>query len=285
MNRLKISMIVLLILASPSCGDDDPINETANLQHGTITLTTDWSKIGEGITKPASYIIEIGGQKVTATADKCTLDYLFEAGTYRGYTYNMAEHISISDGLAKVDSVSGSSTTVEPTPGWFFSASNEVEIENDTHHEFTAVMQQQVRQLDIELTVTDGDIDNIETITASLSGVANTIDLKTGTCSGTGLKVEPVFTKSDNKLIGSVRLIGLAAEAQMLMLDISYKVGSPQQLITDMSSYLTDFSIDKHIPMTLTGNISITSGIGVEFDSEISGWENQGQVSVDTDEH
>jgi len=277
-------MIIASALALASCGVDDPIYETPNPQHGTITLTTDWSKMGEGITKPTNYIIEVGGQKVTANKDRYTIEHLFDEGTYRGYAYNTAEHITVSDGTATVGSVNSASTTVEPTLGWFFSASNEVEIKKDTHHEFTAVMQQQVRQLNIELTATSGDIGNIQSVTASLSGVANTIDLKTGTCSGTGLKVVPIFTKSGNKLIASVRLIGLTTETQNLTLDINYTVGSPQQLTTDMSSYLTGFSTDKHIPITLTGNISITSGVGIDFNSEISGWESQGQVGGDAEE-
>lgn len=277
-------MIIVSALAFASCSVDEPIYDTPHPQHGKITLTTDWSKIGEGITKPASYTIEVGEHKVTATADKHIIDNLFEAGTYRGYAYNTAEHITISNGIAIVGTVTRAATTIEVLPGWFFSASDEVEIKKDTHHEFTAVMHQQIRLLNIELTVTDGDINNIESVTASLSGVANTIDLKTGICSGTGLKVVPVFTKSDNKLIASVRLIGLTTETQNLTLDINYTVGSPQQLTTDMSNYLTGFSTDKHIPITLTGNISITSGIGIDFNSTISGWDSQGQVGGDANE-
>jgi len=279
MNKLRITMTIALALLLASCGSDDSIDET----RGTITLTADWSQMGEGITKPASYLIEVGGQKVTATADTYTIDHLFEEGTYRGYAYNTAAHITVSNGMATVSGVNGSSTTVEPAPGWFFSASDEVEIKKDTHHKFTAVMQQQIRLLNIELTVTDGGIDNLESVTASLSGVANTIDLKTGICSGTGLKVEPVFAKSGNKLIASVRLIGLTAETQNLTLNITYIGGSQQQITSDVSSQLTGFGTDKHLPMTLSGNIGVSES-GTIFNSEISGWESQGQVGGDADE-
>ncbi|GAA6253691.1 hypothetical protein F050043D4_47260 [Bacteroides thetaiotaomicron] len=282
MKRLKLLLIAAASVALASCGTDEPIYDTPHPTQGKITLTTDWSKIGEGITKPASYTIEIGGQKVTATADKYTIDNLFDAGTYRIYAYNTAEHITVADGVATVAITAG---VVAPMPGWLFSASDEVEIKKDTHHEFTATMIQQVRQLNIELTVTDGDINSIESITASLSGVANAMNLKDGTYSGTGLKVAPVFTKSGNKLIASVRLIGITSEAQNLTLDINYTSGLPQQVTSDVSSKLTGFGTDKHIPLTLTGNISITSsGIGVNFDSEISGWETQGDITIDPNE-
>jgi len=283
MNRLKISMTIAAALALVSCGLDEPIYETANPQYGTITLITDWSKMGEGITKPANYTIEVGGHKVTANKDKYTIEHLFEEGTYRGYVYNTAEHITVSNGLATVGSVNNSSTTIEPSPSWFFSASDQVEIKKDTHYEFTAVMRQQIRQLNIELTVTDGDINNIQSVTASLSGVANTIDLKTDVCSGVGLKVEPVFTKNGNKFIASVRLIGLTDEAQNLALDITYVGGSQEQITSNMSNQLTGFGTDKHLPMTLSGSISISES-GAIFNSEISGWESQGHISGDADE-
>lgn len=281
MKRLELLLIAATSVALASCGSDDPEYNTPHPTQGKVTLTTDWSEIGEGITKPASYTIEIGGQKVTATAERYTIDNLFNPGIYQSYVYNPAEHITVTDGLATVANTEG---IVESMPGWFFSASSEMEIKKDTHHEFTALMQQQTHRLNIELTVTDGDIDHIASVVASLSGVANSLNLKDGTLSGTGLKVEPVFTKNGNKLIASVRLIGLTAETQNLILDINYTGGSLQQITSDVSANLANFNTDKHKPLILTGNISIFN-LGVIFKSEISGWESQGQVDgVDADE-
>lgn len=278
MKRIKFLLIAVASVALCSCGVDEPIYNTPHPTEGKITLITDWSVIGEGITKPAGYTIEIGRQKYTATSDKYTIANLFDAGAYRFYAYNTAEHITAVDGTATVATTI--STTVAPNPGWFFSASEEVEVKEDTDHDFTAVMRQQVRQLDIELTVTDGDIGNIESVTASLSGVANAMNLKDGTYSGTGLKVEPIFTKNGNKLIASVRLIGLTSEVQSFTLDITYSGGSTQQIVSDVSSKLTGFATDKHKPVTLSGDISISKS-GIAFNSEISGWESQGNVDID----
>lgn len=51
----------LLVLAT-ACDVKDPIFNTAHPGHGTVTLTTDWSTIGTGLTAPESYT-------VTATRD------------------------------------------------------------------------------------------------------------------------------------------------------------------------------------------------------------------------
>lgn len=260
------------------CNVHDPIYETAHPQHGKITLTTDWSKMGEGITKPASYTIEIGEHKATANADKHIIEHLFDAGIYRGYFYNTAEHITVSNGIATVGVMTRAASTIEALPGWFFSASDEVEIKKDTHHEFTTVMTQQIRQLNIELTVTDGDINNIELITASLSGVANSMNLKTNSYSGTGLKVIPLFIRNGNKLSASVRLIGLTTEKQELILDIHYKGGANQHIISDISPLLASFNNnDKYKPLGVTGNMEIFTAIGIE--STIKGWAVQDEIA------
>lgn len=271
-KRLLLALMVTILLAS--CSVDDPIYETEHPEHGKITLVTDWSKIGEGIAKPSSYIIEMNGEKETATTDKHTIDYLFDAGTYRGYVYNQAEHITVTDGIATVTTSGG---IVESMPGWFFSANIDVEIKKNTHHEVTATMQQQVRLLNIELTITDGDLDNIATVEASLSGVANAMNFKDNTYSGTGLKVEPVFTKNANKLIAAVRLMGLTGEVQNLTLNITYNNGGTQQIVSDVSSNLTDFNKDKLKPLTLKGDAKIF--MTVDMQTTITKWEIQDTIN------
>jgi len=250
------------------------VYDTDHPEHGKITLATDWSKIGQGITAPQSYTVQV----VTGTTN--TIDNLFLPGTYSSYIYNVADKITVSETTA---TVAVSNNIVDPMPDWFFASTLNVTIEPDKTHHFIAVMQQQIRQLNIELTVTEGDISNIQSVTASLSSVANTIDLRTDVCSGTGLKVEPVFSKNGNKLVAFVRLIGLTAETQNLSLNISYVGGSQEQIISDVSNQLTGFATDKHLPMTLLGNISISES-GAIFNSKISGWESQGQISGDADE-
>ena len=269
-----LTVICSLLTALSSCSKEELVDPPK------VILNIDWSNRTEGIAIPADYKVVINDQIITYQNISNMLPSL-NAGIYSAYIYNVADKIAVNGTTA---AVSTSGQVVNSNPGWLFYSDLDIDFENDKEKTVTAVMQQQVRRLDIELTVTEGDIDNIKSITASLSGVANTIDMKTNTHSGTGLKIAPVFTKSGNKLIASVRLIGLTAETQNLRIDIIYTVGAPQQLITDMSSYLTGFSVNKHIPATLTGSISITSGIGIDYNSTISGWKSQGQIGSDANE-
>lgn len=258
---LFMAIAILLSLTLSSCAKEELVNSPK------VILTTDWAKRTEGIAIPSPYIVGINNKNLTYHSATNTLPELTE-GTYPITIYNTADKVTINGSTA---TVATAGNTVAPQPGWLFYSTAIAVYENDKENSITATMTQQIRLLNIELTVTEGDINNIESVAASLSGVANTIDLKNGACSGTGLSVEPVFTKSGTKLIASVRLIGLTSETQNLTLDINYTSGSPQQVTSDVSSTLAGFGTDKHIPLVLKGNISI-SKLDITLNTEISGW-------------
>jgi hypothetical protein len=246
-----------------------------------VILTTDWTNRTEGIAIPSAYTVFINNQSLACKTVTNTLPEL-DAGTYPLVVYNPVDKITLSDNLAAA-AVATSGDIVDAQPGYLFYSTLDIEFENDKEKVVTAVMQQQIRLLNIELTVTGGDIDNIGSVTASLSGVANGMDMKTETYSGTGLKVIPVFTPAGNKLVSSVRLIGMTAEDQKLALDITYRDGTNQQIVSDVSSLLTGFNRDKHKPLTLKGNAEIFSV--AEIQTDITGWEVQDEISGDAEIH
>ena len=46
------------LLLAVSCDVKDPIYNTPHPDHGTVTLTADWSRRGTGIDIPASYTVQ-----------------------------------------------------------------------------------------------------------------------------------------------------------------------------------------------------------------------------------
>lgn len=241
-----------------------------------VTLTTDWTNRTEGVAIPSEYTVIINSQKLTYKTATNTLPEL-DAGTYPVTIYNQSDKVTIDGTSAKI-ATSGS--IVDAQPGYLFYSALDVKFENDMEKAVTAVMQQQIRMLNIELNVTEGDINNIESIDASLSGVANVMNLTDGTYSGTGLLVKPTFTKSDNKLVASVKLIGLTTETQNLTLNITYKGGINQQIVSDVSSLLTNFGVDKYQPLTLKGNAEIFTAIDTQI--TIGSWDIQDTIDDDT---
>lgn len=267
---LSVSITFLSFITLLSCEKDELVKPPK------VILTTDWTNRTEGVDIPSDYTVTINNQSLLFRTVTDTLPEL-EAGTYAVTVYNSADKVTINGFTA---TVATSGNVVDAWPGYLFYSALDAVYENEKDNNLIAVMQQQMRLLNIELTITEGDIDNIESITASLSGVANSLDMKTGTYSGTELKVIPVFIRNSNKLIASVRLIGLTSETQNLTLDITYKSGTDQEIVSDVSSMLANFEADKYRPLTLKGNAEVFTAI--ETQTTIESWDIQDTINGNT---
>lgn len=259
---LTVNCLLLTVLSS--C---DTIVDLEDPLKGKITLKTDWSKRTEGIPQPANYSVIIDNRTLDFTETTNPLPEL-PAGTYPILVYNSPDNITISGTTATVTTTANK---VEALPGWLFTSMTEAVYADFKVETITAMMAQQLRQLSFELDITGGDSDALQSVTATLTGVANGMDFKANTYSGTGLTVTPVLTRESNKLKGSVRLIGLTTEEQLLTLDILYSTGKTQQIVTDISSQLSNFNYEKHKIITLTSDMEITNQAG--FEATINKWE------------
>lgn len=268
MKLIKI-FILLAVAAMTSCTIvdlEDPLK-------GKITLTTDWSKRTTGVDMPANYTVVINNQTLTFTQAINLLPEL-NAGTYSIHIYNTPEKITISGTTATVNT---NGTEVHHSPEWLFTATTQATYADFKQENITAVMQQHIRQLTIELTVKEGDPERIASTTATLTGIANSIDFKSNTHSGTNLSVAPVFTRNGNKLSATVRLLGAVAEPQILTLDIAFSDGRTQHIESDVSSTLANFNTNKHIPVTASANLNTPTEAG--FAATITGWISGGNGS------
>lgn len=95
------------LLLAVSCDVKDPIYNTPHPDHGTVTLTADWSRRGTDIDIPASYTVQAADYSTTLDGTTNRIDHLFEPGTYRFYIYNTPEQVSISGTTATVAAASG----------------------------------------------------------------------------------------------------------------------------------------------------------------------------------
>lgn len=263
MKIFKTYLLISVVVAMVSC---DTIIDLEDPLKGKITLATDWSKRTEGISRPANYNVVISDQTLNYTETANLLPEL-EVGTYSIYVHNSPENIAVTGTIATVTTTANK---VEAQPGWLFTSITEAVYADFKEETITATMLQQVRQLSFELDIIGGDPAALQSVTASLTGVANGMDFKANTYTGTGLSVTPVLTRGGSKLKGSVRLIGLTPETQILTLDITYTTGKTQQIITDISNQLSNFNEDKHKAITLTTNMEITNQAG--FEATINPW-------------
>lgn len=260
-NRIFLFLSVIMVISSCDTTTDleDPLK-------GKITLITDWSKRTEGVSIPTDYKVLINSQTLNYTETSNLLPEL-EAGTYPIYVYNNPDNITVNGTTA---TVATAGNTVAAQLGWLFTSITEVQYADFKVETITAVMQQQVRQLKIELTITEDNPERIASTTATLSGVANVLDFKTNTYSGANLLVSPAFIRNDNKLTTIVRLLGISGESQKLTLDVTFTDSRTQRIESDLSGLLFGFNTDKHVPLNLSADLNTPVGAG--FTATITEW-------------
>ena len=270
----------------------DTLYDTPHPDHGKIAVTVDWSARGEGIDIPAQWTVAMGDYTGTETSATHAPDHLFAPGSYTLVVWNPAEGITVSGTTATVAAATGNragtDAFVDNAPGWFFTHTEQVSIEKDKDYPLTAVMQQQVRELTLMIEPAGDAADRIESIWGTLSGAAGTLDFATGT-HGTPSEVELHFTKitegdDAGKWMATVRLLGIAGDAQRLTATLTYTDGNPQptSLNSDLTSALNGFNDGKTAPLTLGGTIAETPG-EAGFTGEITGWETVDGGGVDAE--
>lgn len=280
------------LLVPAGCDVKDPIYNTPHPEKGTITLTTDWSGVGEGLAAPASYTVAADGYTATLSGAVNLLDYLFAPGKYSVFAYNAPEHIAVSGATASVAAATPPAgqpgAFVHPTPGWLFASATDALIEADTDHTLTAVMQQQVRELTLIIEPTGETAGSVESITGTLSGVASSLDFAGGT-HGAPANVALTFTRiADGANAGrwsaTVRLLGTAGAEQRLAGTIAFTGNSPAPvpIDSDLSKELAAFNTDKRTSLTLGGSV-VETPTGAGFTATITDWKtvDGGEVSAD----
>lgn len=287
-EKIKLAVAGALLLAA--CDVKDPIYNTSHPDHGTITLTTDWSGIGEGVQVPASYTVRVGDYSVSLSGTTNRIDNLFVPGTYRASVYNTPEHILVNDVTASVEAATTpegqSGTFVNNAPGWLFACALDAAIEKDTDHTFAALMQQQVRQLTLIIEPTGGSTDRIDWIEGRLSGVASSLDFANDTHAAPA-NVELQFARiadgaNAGKWSATVRLLGTAGGQQKLSAQIHFAGDSPSavSLESDLTTELAAFNADKRTPLALGGRM-VETPTGMGFDATIEQWEEVDPVEGD----
>lgn len=285
-TRYTTTMLTLALLLTLGGCVKDELHDTPHPDTGSIAVTADWTGRGEGVDIPAEWTVTMGGYTGTETGATHSPDHLFAPGSYTLAVYNPADGITVSGTTATVAAADGG--CIVNTPGWFFTSVQAVAIAADTDYSLTAVMHQQVRELTLMIEPAGDAADRIESIGGTLSGAAGSLDFATGT-HGTPSEVELHFTKitegdDAGKWTATVRLLGIAGDAQRLTATLTYTDGNPQptSLISDLTAALDGFNDGKTAPLTLGGTLAETPG-EAGFTGEITGWETVDGGNVDAE--
>lgn len=282
-TRYIIGIATAATLLLTSCIEDELFN-TPHPDHGKVAVIADWSNRGEGVDIPTSWEVNLGDYTGTETSATHAPDYLFEPGNYTLVAHNPANGIAVNGTTATVATTNGSFITANPD--WLFTAVQEVTIDIDTDHEFTATMRQQVRELTLIIEPTGDAAERVESIEGHLSGAAGSMDFTTDTY-GMPSEVELSFTKITSgadagKWTATVWLLGIAGNTQQLTATLTYTDDNPQShlLESDITASLADFNADKATPLTLGGTIAETP-TEAGFSATITDWEKVTEGPID----
>lgn len=282
MKARHIYIIGMAALTLTGCVKDE-LFDTPHPGKGHITVTADWSARGEGIATPESWNLSMGDYHGTETAATHAPDHLFEPGSYTLVAWNPATDISVSGTSASVTSTADG--CISGDPGWLFTSVQEVTIEADRDHAFTATMQQQVRQLTLTIRLTGDAAERVEGISGRLSGVAGTMDFASDTY-GAPSSVALNFTKitqgeNAGAWTATVRLLGITGESQQLTGGITYAGDNlpSTPIASDMTALLAGLNDNNTVPLSLACDLETPTQAGVT--ATIIDWEVQEEVNAD----
>lgn len=295
-DRLLIFALALLQLTG--CVKDELYN-TSHPDKGAVKVTTDWTNRSSDAILPADYILRIGSEEQTVKGETNAFKSLFLPGTQNLLVYHQAEGITISGTTATVNTLEDG--TLNPMPGFLFSAAKELDIQKDDTLRVTVPMTQRIRSLALTLKLNLGDEQRIASTASTLTGIASSVDLATGSVTATEVKtMSPAFTietdggekrtatpggetrAAENPvLIASLRLPGvIPGEKQELTLVVTLTNGTVQTIVTDLTEALKNFGSGKMEPLAL--DAALTLPAETEISATISNWDtvNNGGITV-----
>jgi hypothetical protein len=276
-----------------SCVKDELYN-TPHPDKGAVLVTTDWTGCSSDAVLPADYILRIGSEEQTVKGETNVFKSLFLPETQSLLVYHQAEGVTVSGTTATVNTLEDG--TLNPMPGFLFSASKELEIQKDDTLKVTVPMMQRIRTLALTLKLKPGDEQLITETAATLTGIASSVDLATGSLTAAeGKTVVPIFTmgtgggetraSGDPILTASLRLPGvMTGEKQELTLAVTLTDGTVQNVVTDLTQALKNFGSGKMEPLVLDATLMLpdVEGDAAEVSATISDWNvvDNGDITV-----
>ncbi len=274
-NKLHSLVLTGLVLGSAillnSCAKDDPFH-TSHPDEGALKVTTDWSSRSSDATMPSTYVLRIGSEEQTVQGETNTLKSLFSPGILTVFVYNQTEGITINGNTATVNTLADG--TLNPSPGFLFSAVKDVNILPDDTVHATIQMRQHIRTLQLVLSLSAGDERRIEGTSAVLTGIASTIELTNGTLNMTDIKqIIPAFTlmstatsraETRPALSATICILGVAtAEKQQLTVNVMMTNGTTETVSSDITDALKNFSVGTLDPLILNATLTLSSDAGI----------------------
>lgn len=268
MRNTTLFNIGLAALLLSGCVKDD-LSSTPHPDQGAVVVTADWSGRSSEAAVPESLVLRLGVQEHTVSGPTHVFGTLLAPDTYDLLLYNRPDRIAVSGTTASVEQTAAGH--IDPHPGYLFAGRRQITVERDDTLRVAAAMKQYVRRLDVELSVTSGDYGRVTSARGTLEGVERSVDLVTGSRSGTSAATTAVFTQQGDRFTLFFRLPGIVpSRKQLFTVEIAFSDGSSQTVVSDLTAKLAAFN-DGIEPLGLKGDLLLPLEAGVS--GSIEGWQ------------
>ena len=270
MKSKRTIIIGMAALLLSSCVKDT-LYDTPHPDRGAVTVRlTGW-------TADDDYVLDMDGKTADITGSPFTNPDLLLPRAHSLVVYNRAEGFTFDGRIAYVNASDNKShadgAPIIPLPGYLKTVSQEITVVADDTLRITPSPQQRVRNLQLELEVTQGRPELIQSVTATLSGIAGAFDMEAGQTTGEPTSTVFSFTREGSKLTADARLLGTMGAVQTLALDIVFTDGGrTQRTEVNLTEALADFNGDMTTAYRVTGTLETPVGME-EGKGEITGWE------------
>lgn len=265
------TMLTLALLLTLGGCVKDELYDTPHPDKGVAAVAI---TLPQGMSQD-DYTVEIDGTTAEGSEERYTVSDPLPPGGYTVLAYNTPQGFTIADGIARVERTDGTvralSDFINPLPDYLYSGTERITIVADDTLRMDLGVAQRVRDLHIELTVTEGEPDRITSVTGTLAGVAEAYDLRNGTLYGEAVSTRPAFTHSGDKVSADLRLPGVLGDAQTLTLVLTFTDGRTLTVESDLTEQLAGFGGgDLTQAFTLTGSLRTPLEAGME--ATITDW-------------
>lgn len=259
----------------------DELHDTPHPDKGIVAVSIDLPQGASG----EDYTVEIDGTTADGKEGHYTVSDPLPPGEYTVLAYNTPQGFTVTDGIARVERTDGTARAltdfINPLPDYLYSGTERITVVADDTLRMNLDVVQRVRDLHIELTVTEGDPERISAITGTLSGVAEAYDLRNETLYGEAVSTRPTFTRSGDKVSADLRLLGVLGDAQTLTLVLTFTDGQTLTVESDMTEVLSGFG-EGDMTQTFAIEGGLRTPLEAGFSATITDWEvvDEGRIDV-----
>lgn len=201
---------------------------------------------------------------------------LLAPGSHTLLVYNEPQGMTVSGTTATIGKLGDG--TLTPLPDYLFSAMKELDVAQDDTLRVTVPMVRRLCPIVLNLSLEDGNAEEIASITATLGGMAASVDLQTGAVGSENatvtLDVRQAVAKTraytEGKLEMKCRVVGTnPQERQVLTVKVIMADGHVQTIESDLSDRLKDLNTGME-PIELIGKVEAPQD--GHFSGSITDW-------------